>query len=315
MAESPKIIKPIHSITIKCNSKFSVPLSHYFAPDDDSLAYYFSAQHPSWMHIDDDTGELYGKTSFMHADHVHKISVTAKNEAGAATQSFTVKVDIEPELEEGDESTRNVDPNLLRYLEERRLSELEDSKESVHELLEYIFEFYKVNAGNEQLQKSLQQLATDLNLPLDKDVTYKQFKDIVTTANPGIEKLLQKTFATNQALTQTALNRDNFMNAVRQGSQQLGSHPIPVWNYMGAADRVNLSIVGNVLDAAGDAVIKQKLQNIRAQERVEVSQSKQAQKSQGAQTHQQVQIQQQTHQKTQTHQQTPQEEYRPKPKL
>ncbi|MGE3919793.1 MAG: hypothetical protein AB7F64_02410 [Gammaproteobacteria bacterium] len=241
MSKAPKVIKTVEFLPINSNQDFSIPLAEFFEPQDESLSFHFSSGHPEWLRIDRETGHLHGHAPHTKSDQIFEIFIKVSNYLGVIHQSFTIKLLCIDTAEE--DETKLV--NILSKRKEKYISHLYTY---IPDLLEYVLTFYQVPELIEKLYFSLVPLAEDLNLPLDKDVPYEQFKDIVTKLNPDIEDQLRS--IADESLTKEKLDHEQLQNLFRQGSQQTGVITIPTWNYQGGVVQYNWSHFKTILESA-----------------------------------------------------------------
>ena len=244
---TPVVKKVIKSFMVRQNQWVAVALSQYFSPAK-GVSYRIVSHCPSWLTLDPNAGNLEGAAPLVKKKQDFYLTVEAYNQQGSARQTFMISVVSEDFLQ-----------SLKRALEELTLKKrfyfpFEETTEH-HELLEYLYEFLLENDLSGEFIETLELEAAREEIKFTSDPpTYEEFKTLVTALNPGIEDQLAQDFGDDYILNKMQVTNEEFRNACRQGGQALGSHVIPIWNYLAAADYHVWSAVYNVLDSAAEYV-------------------------------------------------------------
>ncbi len=257
-AVTPSINKPVGLHSVRQNEPFEFCIADAFLPQDHSLEFLLDTTAPAWLKITPKSGVIVGDTPKVKTEHSYEISVSATNLAGSVSQSFTLQVICSDVVE-----TMAHRPELIHSLNKEKygFSHLHPYTPS---LLEYIYYLYQLPEFREQFDKALQQQALQHHIKVAaKHFNYAAFHDLVKQLCPDIEAILQEHLTQDNILLHERMSNEELRNLFRQGSQQQGVIPIPVWNHFGIPDLYNWpneNVLNNVLDSAADAVSQLKEQ-------------------------------------------------------
>lgn len=230
--------------------RFAFLLKPYFHPQKGVVFSREGNDLPAWLNISKN-GRLFGGVPTLPQDEIIRFAVRAENEYGSARQECLLIVStMEPfDLEQAMETHKKTVAGLSGILTGSR------------DLLEYIYEYIKQYEA-EQFQAMLEQRARELGVDTKKHLTYEDFRAIMLAVSPNIDQDLQAILSDRSKNLLEPISQEDFRNAVRQGSQPTGSIAIPVWNYLGAPDPVNISdIFSSVLESSGDNIINMRREN------------------------------------------------------
>ena len=251
----PQVTSLVKTPTVRCHRYFQINMKPHFSPDD--LRFQLIGQNPSWVVIDNATGKVSGIPPLMEHSRQFLITVEAYNNYGAAKLNFFIKVDV------GDvvESVAMTLKNILSL--KKKIYRYPDHIATIRELLEYIFEYYQASEFKQEFLSLVWENAHKLNLKLNQPIRYEDFKKVAERINPKIEQQLREKLDPHHLLLTAELSNAEFRRLFRQGSQPLGAHPIPVWNYI-MSPRLEMwreSQLGSVLEAAAEDLIHLHVQN------------------------------------------------------
>lgn len=261
---APYLRKPIGVRRIRQQQFFSFEIRSHFAPRDNSLRFKLLPPTPEWVAVDPVSGMISGTAPAVQYDKQFIIMVRVTNAYGFVEQSFHLKVTFT--------DLSNVQTHDLKkqfYLG-RLPGPLSNDIPYRHELLEYIYEYFLHSVFKDQFLALIRQNADRLNMRLSEKINYHDFSSVIKALNPTVERDLKQRAKrdTNLAILISAELRDiEFHNLYRQGSQPSHAHPIPVWNYLGAASYHNWGYVRTVLNAAALELQERQFQNQKAHAR------------------------------------------------
>lgn len=248
--KTPRIQKILTQKVVRQKQPFRFSIKQGFWPLDGSLRFELIGEYPHWLTIDIRTGVISGFAPPTIFDRQHLLAVKAYNEYGEEIQHFFLKVVATDVIEDMANRLKLIlTPKYKHY----RFGSMHPY---VHDPLEYIFEYFMNSDNPELFLAKLKENADKLKIRLSDKITYDDFKKVAKTMTPEIEKEIQKILGAEHIATVAELNNVDFHRMFRQGSQPLGAHAIPVWDYLGTPDQHNLSEVRTVLDSSAEAIIE-----------------------------------------------------------
>lgn len=289
---TPKIRKFIGQKLVRQKQSFDFSVKRAFSPSDGSLRFELIEEPPTWLSIDKRTGIISGFAPPVVRGSQHLLAVKASNQDGEVVQHIFLKI-------VAGQITKDFMHQLQDFLNKKYHGyyQFDPNHPYMHELLEHIYEYFKNSDNPELFLEQLEQNAEKCGIALGEEVTYNDFKEVVTTMDSKIEKKMQKHLesAKQAALAggdlaqlkeadacnvaaMAELNNQDFRNKFRQGSQPLGVHAIPVWDYLATPDLHNWSSVGNVLDSSGEAIVASRQATLEAANEEKMQQKSSMQK-------------------------------------
>jgi hypothetical protein len=255
----PRILRIIATKIVRRGKFFRFSVRKTFEPQTSSMQYELVGEIPKWLNIDTRSGIVSGKAPMVLHDQQYLVMVSASNETGSIQQRFSIKVVCTDIVEE-------MAHRLMEMLSlSHQLYPFPDENPNKPSLLAYIYEYFVNSDEKNVFLQLLQEHAEKLGIVLSAELSFRDFKKIVTALSANIEQILLTAIDANLLQTLAELDNVDFHRLFRQGSQPLGAIAIPVWNYLAAPDRYNFSAVGNVLDSAAEAVSKLRNENIQDQ--------------------------------------------------
>lgn len=255
--KTPKIQHILKQIMVRQKQPFHFSIKQGFWPLDGSLRFELIGEAPHWIIIDTRTGVISGFAPPTIYDRQYLLTVKAYNEYGEETQHFFLKVVATDVIEDIAHRLKLIlTPKYKHY----RFGAMHPY---VHDPLDYIFEYFMHSDNPELFLEQLKKNAEKLKIRLSDDIKYEDFKKVVKTMTPEIEKELQKQLGAVHMAAIAELNNTDFYRLYLQGSQPLGAHAIAVWNYLGAPSMHNWSSTKTVLDAASEAIITLRQENMQ----------------------------------------------------
>jgi hypothetical protein len=251
VVKTPRIQKLLGEQAVRQKQVFSFSVKRAFWPRDGSLRFELIGQPPHWITIDTRTGVISGFAPPTVYDRQHLLTVKAYNEYGEESQHFFLRVVATDVVE--DMAHRLQLMLNKKYKNYYRFGAMHPY---VHDSLEYIFEYFMNSDNPELFLAKLKENAKKHNIDLGEEISYEDFKKVAKAIDSQIEKKIQTALGDQHIAALAELSNAEFVNLFRQGSQPLGVHAIPVWNYLAAADRHNFSSVSNVLDASAEAIVE-----------------------------------------------------------
>lgn len=266
---APKVLKTQATFTIKQGTVFRHAIAPYFYVEQGKLTYELKDS-PNWLSINSQTGSIIGKAPLVYTAKTYQVTVIARNFAGNAEWTFYITVTRE-------DFSHQVDAVIQRYLDNKAQQQKEASY--VPQLLEYLYQYFmQLKEHQEEFLALLREKAKEKGMTLKAKPTYQDFAKVITAINPEINRQLGAELPPNSSLPHAPVSANDLQNLFRQGSQQLGVHPVPVFNYFAAPTQHVWSVhVKNILNAATVAVMERQQANQRQQ--VQHSAETQPQKS------------------------------------
>ena len=243
----PILLKPIKSLTVKQRMALSIDVHTYFSGD--TLTFSLVGASPRWLFIESTTGIISGETPAIVHTVQYLVKIKASNPEGDVIAHFLLKVSTEDFIT----SMTSAILNLTRTKTQNIL----DHHRSTHEILEYIFNYYRLSKEWKIFEGLIREEASHMNIRVANPISYAEYREIVLAKNPTIESTLHEQLDEDHLLIDAEMQNDEMENLFRQGSQPQGSYPRQVWNYLGAPSLYNLSHVKTVLRQAAEAVIEQ----------------------------------------------------------
>ncbi|MAZ39806.1 MAG: hypothetical protein CMF49_06760 [Legionellales bacterium] len=258
-SQKPYLKKTIPTKVLRCKRVFKFSVKPYFGAAIKPLEFALLGSPPQWLFIDSATGVLSGIAPNIVQRQKFLITVEARNNFGAVTQTFFIKVintDFFETITEGLFHNLSLRKRTYRFPNQ-------DETIRQHELLELIYEYIMQSDFRDEAMQRLNEKAKQLDIEAEKKLDYGKFKKIVNKTNPLYEaKLAEQLKAKHEAILEKFNNID-LRNAFRQGSQLPGTIVPHVFNELGIVNLSNHSYGAslNILDAAADRLIKLKFQN------------------------------------------------------
>lgn len=247
--QAPSLIIPIKSFVVRQQEGIHRELASHFSPCDGSLEFELLLA-PSWLSLEQKTGTLTGIAPMVVRSAQSLVIIKVSNACGSVTESFLLKVVDHDFI---DAITR---PLLhLTPAQDHEHYHLHHAR-TTHEILRYLYEYYRQSKEWKIFTGILQEQASKLNIHVSNPLRYEDFRRLALALNPNIESdlgaLAQDEY---HLLLDAELDNDEMQRLFRQGSQPQGVHARQVFNYIGAPSLMNIAATHTVLRAAVDAVI------------------------------------------------------------
>jgi hypothetical protein len=221
---APKSLRTPATFTIKQGTVFSHTTAPYFHVEQGRLSFALAKSSPGWLSINSTNGTVIGKAPAVYTAKTFHVTVNASNNVGMAEWSFYLTVTRE-------KFDHKVDAVIQRYFENKHQQRLEEYY--TPELLEYIYAYLEQHHKAEFLEQ-LRQKATEFGMILSQQPSYEEFAKLVKLINPQVQEQLAKELPSDSPLPHAQVLHSDLQNLFRQGSQPLGVHAIPIFNYLAA---------------------------------------------------------------------------------
>lgn len=255
----PVVVNLLKSRTVRDHRFFRFSIRKGYAPLDGSLRFNLADNCPKWLTINEKTGVISGIAPKVAHPMQYLITVQASNDHGGVQQNFFLKVTCQDIIETIAYTLKNILSLRNQYYR------YPDHIPTLREVLEYVYEMYQASEFKEAFHALIWENAHRLDLKIHRPPTYAEFKKVIERINPGIEKQLRQQLGKHHILLTAELNNAEFRDLFRQGSQRLGMHPVPVWNYL-SAPKLQLwseSHLCDVLDQAAQKIIELRIENLQ----------------------------------------------------
>ena len=254
--KKPRVEKLLKTRVVRSQKIFRFSIKKGFSPKDGSLRYSLIKKPPNWIIINPKKGIISGMAPKVLNDRKFLITIKAENEHGpAVTQQFFIKVVLADVIDE----IANRLMLILNLRKEKRFSDLHAHERT---MLEYLYEVLMASDDRATFIDEMEKKAEKHGINIDEEPSLEDFIAVAEAVNPNIEQHIREELGNDHVLTNVELNNVEMTRLFRQGSQQLGMVSRPIWNYFAAIDRHNWSSVVTVLDAAAEAVIKLRTENL-----------------------------------------------------
>jgi hypothetical protein len=244
----PTLLKHIASLVVAQKTVVHLDIHKHFFSDQGGLVFSLEDPVPSWLSIDSLTGVVFGEAPAVLHSTQYLITVKVSNSAGSVLEYFLIKVTDEKFIS-------SMTSAALHLKRNKTLSESSDHHLRTHEILAYIFEYYRASKYWDEFRGLIQASLSKMNVNVSNPIEYKNFREAILAENPEVEEQLRAELGDEHLLLDVELTNETFHNLYRQGSQPQGVHPIMVWNCLGAPSLHNWTHVKTVLHESVEAVI------------------------------------------------------------
>ncbi|GEM_PF-4959697 len=245
----PTLVKPIKSCAMKQSTLVRLDVHEHFSGGDLPLAFSLVGVTPRWLVIGANTGVILGETPKVAHNVQYLVSVRASNDEGEVVEHFLLKVSAESFMTSMTSAVLNLSRNKSKY------GNL-DHHFSAHEVLQYLYEYYKASKEWELFSGLIREEASIMNIKVSNKISYQEFRKVVLTKNPSIETHIRKQLGNDHLLIEAEMRNDDMRNMFRQGSQPQGVYPREIWNYLGAPSLHNWSHMKTVLHESVEKIVE-----------------------------------------------------------
>lgn len=286
-AAMPRTLVRSKTYTVVEKAPFGFDIGQVFLPQDRSLRFEFVGKSPEWLHLSPTTGKMLGIAPKVSQNKLMRLAIMASNQLGAAKLNCILKI-----------KTSDVVQAIIPALQlAHNLRQERYGFSHIHpytpDLLEYIYTLYQLPDYKKKFAAALNKQLRRINESIPISMTYHEFKEKALKLNPNLEENLQHRLSNNIssleqrmqqephfrkqymrqvmemiALAEEQMAHEQLINLFRQGSQEMGIIPVPIFNYLSAPGLYNWrdwEIVDNLLAIAAHAVARITAENKKKQ--------------------------------------------------
>lgn len=286
-AAMPRTLVRSKTFTVMEKAPFSFEVDQAFLPQDHSLHFTFASKAPEWLHLSAKTGKILGIAPKVRQNKLIRLAIVASNQVGAAKLNCILRI-------KSTDVTQTIIPTLqlAHNLRQERYG-FSHIHPYTPDLLEYIYTLYQLPNYKKDFAAALDKQLQRINESVPIHMTYHEFKEKALKLNPNLEENLQHRLSVTIssleqrmqqephfrkqymrqvmemiALAEEQIQHEQLINLFRQGSQEMGVIPVPIFNYLSAPGLYNWrdwEIVDNLLAIAAHAVARITAENKKKQ--------------------------------------------------